>query len=66
MCDSDDEKCRLADSRTPPSRVAAGAFRGVLCGADQAVGSSTSRLRVRFGSIWMPGLVVVETVIFLM
>ena len=35
-------------------------------GRCQADASSTSRLRVRFGSTGMPGPVVVETVIFLM
>jgi hypothetical protein len=39
--------------------------RGAVGASDQAGGfSSTSRLRVRFGSTGMPGPVVVETVTF--
>jgi hypothetical protein len=48
------------DDTPPPS-----GRRGAVGAADQAGGfSSTSRLRVRFGSTGMPGPVVVETVTF--
>jgi hypothetical protein len=52
---------RAGNDRTPP-REGDGARVGRFAQADGV--SSTSRLRVRFGSTGMPGPVVVETVTF--
>src|SRR3954454_12311756 len=49
--------------RLPDRERGHGAMIGALLA--QAVGSSTSMLRVRFGSTGMPGPIVVETVTFL-
>ena len=51
--------------RTPPSDSDGGERCSVLGGEAQA-SSSSATLRVRFGSTWTPGPIVVETVIFLM
>ena len=51
----------LTNDERPRSEVRCGALGQA---AAQAVGSSTSMLRVRFGSTGMPGPIVVETVTF--